>query len=143
MSNEIATGLVHATCVTLNGFGVLIVGTSGSGKSQLGLALMGLGAELVGDDQLEIIAGNRCPIAMPAPNIQGIIEARNVGILNAKFAPQSAINLVVDLSQREPDRLPRQHKAVIAGHTLEIVFGRDIPNLHFAVYQWMQAGRRH
>lgn len=143
MTAMISTGLIHATCVALNDFGVLIVGKSGAGKSQLGLALMGLGAQLVGDDQVEIITMDAGPIVKPAPNIQGMIEARHVGVLNAKFAPQTKIDLVVDLSKAEPDRLPQKHKTVIAGHTLEIVYGQDIPNLHFAVYQWMQAGRRH
>ncbi|PIB23269.1 hypothetical protein BFP76_09665 [Amylibacter kogurei] len=143
MKSDISTGLVHATCVTLNGFGVLIVGKSGAGKSQLGLALMGLGAQLVGDDQVEVFATDTNVFAKPAPNIQGMIEARNLGILNANFAPQTTINLVVDLSESESERMPQKHKTVIAGHTLEIVYGQDIPNLHFAVYQWMQAGRRH
>ena len=42
--------LFHATCVEIDGLGVLIEGPPGSGKSDLGLRLMQRGALLVGDD---------------------------------------------------------------------------------------------
>ncbi len=47
-----AAGIVHASCVAFGGAGVLILGPSGSGKSALALALMGLGAALVADDRV-------------------------------------------------------------------------------------------
>ena len=40
---------LHATCVAMEGRGVLIIGPSGSGKSELALALMAHGARLVAD----------------------------------------------------------------------------------------------
>ena len=46
---------MHATCVDINGSGVLIVGRSGSGKSSLAINLLALGSTLVADDQCELV----------------------------------------------------------------------------------------
>ena len=45
---------LHATCVAVEGRGVLITGPSGSGKSSLALALMAHGARLVADDRVTL-----------------------------------------------------------------------------------------
>ena len=50
--------IMHATCVDVNGSGVLIVGHSGSGKSSLAINLLALGSKLVADDQCEIVKNN-------------------------------------------------------------------------------------
>ena len=47
--------IMHATCVDINGSGVLIVGRSGSGKSSLAINLLALGSTLVADDQCELV----------------------------------------------------------------------------------------
>ncbi len=49
---------MHATCVDINGSGVLIVGRSGSGKSSLAINLLALGSKLVADDQCELVKNN-------------------------------------------------------------------------------------
>ena len=43
--------LVHATTIDIAGLGVLVMGASGSGKSDLALRLIAAGALLVADDQ--------------------------------------------------------------------------------------------
>ena len=50
--------IMHATCVDINGSGVLIVGCSGSGKSSLAINLLALGSTLVADDQCELVKKN-------------------------------------------------------------------------------------
>ena len=50
--------IMHATCVDINGSGVLIVGRSGSGKSSLAINLLALGSKLVADDQCELVKNN-------------------------------------------------------------------------------------
>ena len=47
--------IMHATCVDVNGSGVLIVGHSGSGKSSLAINLLALGSKLVADDQCALV----------------------------------------------------------------------------------------
>ncbi|MEY3906493.1 MAG: hypothetical protein RIR59_1316, partial [Pseudomonadota bacterium] len=45
--------LLHGTCIAIKDQGVLILGASGAGKSDLALRLIDRGAALVGDDYLE------------------------------------------------------------------------------------------
>ena len=42
--------LLHATAIAINGAGVLLLGPSGSGKSDLALRLIDRGAVLISDD---------------------------------------------------------------------------------------------
>ena len=46
--------ILHATCVAVDGRGLLILGPSGSGKSALALQLIALGAQLVADDRTRV-----------------------------------------------------------------------------------------
>ena len=98
---------VHGTAVSIDGKGLLILGQSGSGKSQLALALITHGAKLISDDQV-ILVNTESEIILSAPkSISGKIEARFVGILKMPvlIAP---LYLVIDLDQKELDRLPKK-----------------------------------
>lgn len=98
---------VHGTAVSIDGKGLLILGQSGSGKSQLALALITHGAKLISDDQV-ILINTESEIILSAPkSISGKIEARFVGILKMPvlIAP---LYLVIDLDQKELDRLPEK-----------------------------------
>ena len=98
---------VHGTAVSIDGKGLLILGQSGSGKSQLALALITHGAKLISDDQV-ILINTESEIILSAPkSISGKIEARFVGILKMPvlIAP---LYLVIDLDQKELDRLPKK-----------------------------------
>ena len=86
---------LHASCVALDGRGVLILGRSGAGKSSLALELMALGARLVADDRTVLHADDGAPVASCPPAILGKIEARGVGILAADPSP------VDDLDRQE------------------------------------------
>ena len=63
---DLAETIVHASCVTVQGRGVLITGASGSGKSALALSLMALGADLVADDRV-ILSLDRGRVMASAP----------------------------------------------------------------------------
>ncbi len=132
---------LHGTCVAYGQSGLLIIGTSGSGKSALALALMGMDATLVADDRVTVtnrdgVLTGQCP-----PAIKGMIEARGIGLLAAKTQPTTVITCVVDLDQIEPDRLPPHRSLTILGVEVDLVFGKDTPNLAAALNQLMQIGR--
>ena len=91
---------LHGSCVARDGAGVLLLGSPGSGKSDLALRLIGRGFILVGDDQLIVSAG----IIRSAPALAGLLEVRGLGILRLPFQPQARLTLVVRLA--EPERLP-------------------------------------
>ena len=110
--------LANASCVSIGGRGLLITGEPGSGKSSLALALIDRGAVLIGDDGATLtFAGGRV-VASPPPNIAGLIEVRNVGLIRLPTT-SAPLALVVKLS-RDTQRQP--HAA--GTHTL---LGLSIP----------------
>lgn len=132
--------LLHASCVALDGRGVLILGPSGSGKSALALALMAMGAGLVADDRTRVWREEgRLRAAAPAA-IRGRIEARGVGILAAPAVEAEALVLALDLGRREEARLPPPRRMPLLGLSLPLRFGLDAPHLGPAVWLWLRAG---
>lgn len=116
------THSVHATCVAWDGVAVLIKGRSGSGKSALGLQLMALGCDLVADDRVLLAADDEGLFASCPDTIAGLIEARGVGILNARAVSSAQVRLVVDLNEIEQSRMPERRVVEL--------FGRNIPLIH-------------
>jgi HPr kinase/phosphorylase len=100
--------LLHASCVAIEGQGVLLTGDSGVGKSDLALRLIDRGAKLVADDQTELRVENGKLIASPPPSIGGLIEVRHIGLLRMPFCSSISIDLCVELvpDSLKLDRLP-------------------------------------
>ena len=105
--------LLHATCVALDGRGVLLRGPSGSGKSDLALRLIDEGALLVADDQTEVrrevgLEGLPGRLLAQAPEtIAGRLEVRGLGIVAQPALATAPVALVVDLVRAaEVERLP-------------------------------------
>lgn len=90
---------LHATCVAINGHAVLLLGASGSGKSDLALRLIDRGAVLVSDDQTHIEAADDRLIASPPDTIAGLIEVRGIGIVALPFASTAPVALAVRLGE--------------------------------------------
>jgi len=111
--------LLHATCVAIDGAGVLLRGASGTGKSDLALRLIDAGAMLVVDDYCEVAAMNGRLRAQAPVTIAGTLEVRGYGIVEMSAAADATIALVVDLmpAERIP-RLPETTTCVIDGVTL-------------------------
>lgn len=132
--------ILHATCVALDGRGVLILGRSGAGKSSLALELMALGARLVADDRTVVQPGDGAPVASCPPAILGRIEARGIGILRADPAPPVPVALVVDLDRPEPDRLPPRRTRDVAGHPVALVHNPGTGPFAAAIVQYLRGG---
>lgn len=109
----------HATCIALNGKGILITGPSGSGKSDLALRLIERGAALVADDQVELSAEKGELIARAPTAIKGLIEARYVGPLKAPCAAQAPLALI--LEPGTPERLPELQAREMMGVSLPLL----------------------
>lgn len=104
---------LHASCVALEGRGLLILGPSGSGKSALALELVALGARLVADDRVALRREGARVFASAPPGLHGLIEARGLGLLRlpAETAP---VALAVDLALPR-ERLPPRRMVDLAG----------------------------
>lgn len=133
---------MHASCVAYAGRGVLIVGPSGSGKSALALQLMGLGADLVADDQTILTPNGADLIARCPTPLRGLIEARGIGILHANPLEAASVVLVVDLTQREVERLPPKREVTLLDVTLDLVLGQEGAHFPFALLQLLKGGRQ-
>lgn len=104
-SSSAPTPYLHpASCVAdARGRAVLISGPSGSGKSSLCLLLMDRGFALVSDDQTALQVEHGQLIARAAPNIAGLIEVRNLGIIAApRIAEQAVVSLALHLDVDAP-----------------------------------------
>jgi HPr kinase/phosphorylase len=97
--------MIHGTAISIGGHAVLIMGESGSGKSDLALRLIDRGAILISDDVVFLKTRDNTPILTVAPNIAGKIEVRGVGIFDVDFIASAPLRLVVEFVDA-PDRLP-------------------------------------
>jgi HPr kinase/phosphorylase len=115
---------LHGSCVALDGEGVLILGPSGSGKSDLVLRLLGRGAALVADDQVALtVEGDALLASAPAP-LRGMLEIRGLGLMqDLPVAGPVPLRLVVRLvppSEALP-RLPEPARYAVLGQSLPLV----------------------
>jgi serine kinase of HPr protein (carbohydrate metabolism regulator) len=110
----------HATCVAIDGCGVLLRGPPGSGKSDLALRLIDGGAFLVADDLVALASDGEQLIATLPPSappaVRGRIELRGIGILPVPTIPKARVRLVVELVAADLlERLPEREHVLLAG----------------------------
>lgn len=134
--------ILHASCVAVEGRGLLILGPSGSGKSSLALRLLSLGAGLVADDRTQIATAQGRLIARCPPALEGLIEARGVGLLRAATVPEVPVTLVADLGQPEDQRLPPVRKITILGCELDLVLHPQNDHFPDALLLYLRHGRQ-
>ncbi len=133
---------LHGCMVDMRGVGVLIMGKSGSGKSETAIGLLERGAALVADDMVRIkyVGGE---LVVSAPDLsRGYLEIRGIGIVNvanlyglASIRPEKQLDLVVTLRPHvdlnEVDRLGMQQKTyeILGQHVshveIPVAPGRD------------------
>ena len=109
--------LVHATCLSFGGAGILLLGPPGSGKSDLALRLIdqpGVGtsglvkrAMLISDDEVMVRRqGDGLIAEAPAP-IAGMLEVRGLGIVSLAAEATAKLVLAVKLvAAATIERLP-------------------------------------
>jgi HPr kinase/phosphorylase len=137
-----ASQTLHASCVAVNGRGLLILGPSGSGKSGLALRMLALGAFLVADDRTEVTEGEGGLVATCPPPIRGLIEARGVGLLRAPHVDSATIALAIDLGQPEDQRLPPFRKITIMRCEIDLVLHPHNDHFPEALMLYLSTGRQ-
>jgi HPr kinase/phosphorylase len=133
---------VHATCVRIGAVGahfgasphggVLLLGRSGSGKSDLALRLIAAGAELVADDRVELFVLQARLHARPPKKTVGLLETRGIGVIEIPFVMEVPIVLVVELG-KSVERLPESRR--FAPPKLHLPEGARPPVLRIAALE--------
>jgi len=98
---------LHGVLMDINGVGVLIIGKSGLGKSEVALELIRRGYILVADDMVEIYQLEKGVVIGEAPNLlKKYLEIRGVGIVNVvylfgvrAYRENKKISLIVELEK--------------------------------------------
>lgn len=134
----------HGVLVSVDGVGVLIIGESGTGKSETALELIRHGHILVADDRVDIQHIHNDLFGHSPELIKGLLEIRGIGIIDVEkmfgvsaIRSRSKIDLVIRLvpfdSKAEYDRIGDNHfdYAEILGIsipqlTLPISAGRNV-----------------
>ncbi len=135
---------VHGVLVDIYGEGILIMGESGIGKSEVALELIHRGHRLVSDDVVEIKKISDKCLMGSSPNItRHFIELRGIGIVDAKslFGIESVkneqqIDLVIKLQEfnknQDYDRLGLEEQFTeflgnkVVCHSIPIRPGRNL-----------------
>lgn len=108
---------IHATCVIHSRSGVLLLGPSGSGKSDFCLRLISKGWRLVADDQVQIISVETKLIGRAPDTLRGLLEVRGIGIIKLPYAISAPICLTAKLMKNGLiERLPDQSFSYFCGH---------------------------
>ena len=128
----------HATTLDSKGFGVMLRGDSGVGKSECALALIERGHSLVADDLTLIkLLDERELMASSRPLNRGYMECRGIGIVNIgeMFGVKSVrmekrIDLVISLREWTPDAI--EERTGLEENFYEIL-GMRVPHIEIYV----------
>ena len=97
---------IHGSCAARDDHGVLLLGPSGVGKSDLLLRLFDHGFALVADDQVCIEDG----WAWAPASLAGLLEVCGLGIMRWPFVKQTRLALAVQLARAPRMPSPARHE---------------------------------
>ena len=131
---------IHGVFVRLKGKGVLLIGKSGIGKSEIALDLIQKGHSLISDDSVVFYKNNKSNIIGEAPSIlRNLIEVRGLGILDIKklFGRKSVslrneLSLVIELKPYQNEMVYSRLEMNIGSFNL---FDIAIPKIELPVNQ--------
>lgn len=99
---------VHGVFVELYGFGVLLTGKSGVGKSETALELIHRGHRLIADDLVKFVKDTSGDVIGSAANLPYFMEIRGLGIIDIKtlyglgsVRINKKLDIIIDLEEQE------------------------------------------
>ncbi len=129
---------LHGVLLDVYGIGVLLLGESGTGKSECALDLVTRGHRLVADDVVQVTRdGDRIVIGHGPERIRHHMEVRGLGILSirdlfgvAAIRYRKRIELVIRLEAWQPDQ---EYDRLGLEQQTYAILGVDIPMLRIPV----------
>jgi len=125
---------LHGSFVDVYGIGVLLIGKSGIGKSEISLELIKRGHRLVADDLVEITkVGDDELIGRGINVIQHHMEIRGIGIIDLKslfgigaIREQQKVELIIFLEEWEKDK---DYERLGLEEKTEEILGKKVPKI--------------
>jgi len=111
----------QATCLAIGSRALMILGPPGTGKSSLALALIDRGAVLIGDDSVLLEERGGRLFARPHPKTRGLIEVRNLGLVEIPVCEEAPIALVIRLDEDAPRYVEAAPTIEVASVTLPML----------------------
>ena len=112
---------IHATCISIDGLGLLLRGPSGCGKSDLALRMMKKNIQLIADDRVDLALESGILTAQAPNYLRGLLEVRGLGVVEVPFSISIQVLGVIDLvKSNKIQRLP--------DHRTELLLGVEIPS---------------
>ncbi len=106
---------VHGTSIALEDNGVLIVGRSGSGKSDLALRLIDSGGTLISDDQTLCLKRKNEIFLFSIKEIYGLLEVRGMGIIKVPYIENVKMKIIVSLVKTKSKQSNFKNKKKLFG----------------------------
>lgn len=92
------------------------------------------------DDRVRLERREDALIASAPPGIAGLIEARGIGILRIPAVPEAPVAIAVDLDRPAAARMPQRVTITHLGVGIELISGRNLPNLDLVLSIIVQDG---
>ena len=124
----------HGVLVEVYGEGILILGDSGIGKSELAIELVKRGHRLIADDAVELRKVSSSKIMGMAPeNIRHFIELRGIGIINVARlfgigAVKNSVEVEMGIELEAWDRTKNYDRTGLESNTYDIL-GVKVPSM--------------
>jgi len=80
-------------------------------------------------------------IARAPQGLPPLIEARGVGLIKTRPLAQTRVDLVVEMTTPEPERLPPLHHIDLCGVTLPCLYRVDAPHFPASLLLLCRSGR--
>ena len=111
----------QATCVAIGATAILIEGKPNSGKSSLALSLIDRGAILIGDDSVILQEHDGKLFASPHPETRGLLEVRNLGLLEMPVCESAPVGLLIRLDANAPRFIDEAQTESIEGVKIPVI----------------------
>ena len=101
---------VHGVFINVYGKGVLIMGESGMGKSEIALELIRKGHTLIADDRVDVSRIHNTLVGHAPELLEGMLEIRGIGVIDvakmfggSSLLTKDEIDYVIKLEKYNPD----------------------------------------